>query len=96
MRSVHLVEATENQRLKIGVAWKIKQLVKQHNGIFHEFQLGKPKSTCISALILKTLIIDSINVTKTPAALHNIDATEAFDLVINGITLLALRIIGFQ
>jgi hypothetical protein len=60
------------------------------------FNLGKPKSTCISAIILKTLTIDSIYVTKTPAVLHGIDVTNAFDLVINRIALLALRSIGFQ
>jgi hypothetical protein len=96
MRIVHLVEATENQTLKIGVGWKIKQLVKRHKGIFHEFQFGKPKSICISAITLKTLTIDSVNVTETPAVMHNIDATKAFDLVINGITLLDLRSIGFK
>jgi hypothetical protein len=47
-------------------------------------------------MILKTLTIDSVNVTKTPVVLHDIDATKAFDLVINGIALLVLRIIGFQ
>jgi hypothetical protein len=93
MRIVHLVEATENQTLKIGVAWKIKQLVKRHKGIFYEFKFWKPKSTCISAIILKTLTIDSVDVTKT---LHGIDETKAFDLVINGIALLDLRSIGFQ
>jgi hypothetical protein len=41
-------------------------------------------------------MIDSVNVTKTPAVLHDIDATKAFDLVINGIALLDLRSIGFQ
>jgi hypothetical protein len=40
MRIIHLVEATENQTLKIGVTCKIKQLVKRHKGIFHEFQFG--------------------------------------------------------
>jgi hypothetical protein len=78
------------------VAWKIKQLKKNHKGIFHEFQFGKPKSTCISAIILKTLAIDSINVTDTPAVIDNIDETKSFDLVINGIALLSLRSIGFQ
>jgi hypothetical protein len=90
MRIVHLVKATENQTLKIGVAWKIKQLVKKHKGIFNEFQFGKPKSTCISAIILKTLTINSFSITKTPAELHDIDATKAFDMVVNGIALLAL------
>jgi hypothetical protein len=87
MRIGHLVKATENQTLKIGVAWKIKQLVKNHKGIFHEFQFGKPKSTCISAGILNTLTIDSVNVTKTPVVLRDIDAEKAFDLVINSIAL---------
>jgi hypothetical protein len=41
-------------------------------------------------------MIDSVNLTKTPAVLHDIDATKAFDLVINGIALLDLRSIGFQ
>jgi hypothetical protein len=90
MRIVHLVEATDNKTLKIEVAWKIKLLVKRHKVIFHEFQFGKPKSTCINAIILKMLTIDSVNVTKAPAVLRDIDATKAFDLVINGIALLAL------
>jgi hypothetical protein len=67
-----------------------KELVKIHKGIFHEFQFGKPKSTCISAMILKTLTIDSVNFTKTPAVLHDIGTTKAFDLVINGIALVTL------
>jgi hypothetical protein len=62
MRIVHLVEATENRTQKNGVAWKIKQLVKRQKGIFHEFQFGKPKSTCISAIIIKTMMIDTVNV----------------------------------
>jgi hypothetical protein len=95
-RIVHLVEATKNQTLKIGVTWKIKQVVKKHKCIFHKFQFGKPKSTCISAIILKTLTIDSVNVMKTPSVLHDIDATKACDLVISGIALVDLRIIGFQ
>jgi hypothetical protein len=90
MRIIHLVEATKNQMLKIGVEWKIKQLVKRHKEKFHEFQFGKPKSTCISAIILKMLTIDSVNITKPPAVLHDINATKAFDLVINGIDMLAL------
>jgi hypothetical protein len=73
-----------------------KAASKRTQGLFHELQFWKPKSTCISAIILKTLTIDSINVTKTPAVLHDIDATKAFDLVINGIALLELRSIGFQ
>jgi hypothetical protein len=39
--------------------------------------------------------IDIINITKTPAVLHDIDATKVFNLVINGIALLALRSLGF-
>jgi hypothetical protein len=50
----------------------------------------------MSAIIIKTLTIDSVNITKIPTVLHGIDATKAFDMVINGITLLALRGIGFQ
>jgi succinate dehydrogenase hydrophobic anchor subunit len=78
------------------VEWRINQLVNKHKGIFHEFQFGKPNSTCISAIILKTLTIHAINVANTPAVIHDIDTTKAFDLVINGIALLALSIIGFQ
>jgi hypothetical protein len=81
-RIVPLVEATEKKTLKIGVTWKIKHLVENHKGIFHEFQFDKPKNTCISSIILKTLTIDSVNVTKTPAVLHDIDGMKAFDLVI--------------
>jgi hypothetical protein len=95
MRIIHIVEATENQSLNTGFAWKIKELVKTHKLIFHEFQLGRPKSTCISAIILKTIYIDIINITKLPAVIHVIDASKAFDLVVNGISLLALRSFGF-
>jgi hypothetical protein len=35
-------------------------------------------------------------VTKAPTVLHDIDATKAFNLAINGIALLAPRSIGFQ
>jgi hypothetical protein len=66
-----------------------------HTGIFHEFQLGQPKSACISAIILKTLSIDIINNTKIPAVLHDKDAAKAFDLIINGVALIALRSLGF-
>jgi hypothetical protein len=95
MRIIHIVEATENKSLKIGVAWKIKQLVKSHKGIFHEFQFIGQKSTCTSAIIWKTISIDIINITKPPAVPHDVDATQAFDLVINEIALLALRSLGF-
>jgi hypothetical protein len=43
----------------------------------------------------KIISIDIIKITKNPAVLHDIDATKSFDLVINGITLLALRSLGF-
>jgi hypothetical protein len=77
------------------VAWKIKQLLKSHKGIFHEFQLGPPSSTYISAIILKTISTNIINITKNQAVLHAIDATKVFELVINGIALPALRSLGF-
>jgi hypothetical protein len=95
MHIIHIAEPMENQSLKIGVACKIKQLVKKHNRIFNEFQFGRPNSACISAIILKTISKDSINITKTPAVLHDIDASKAFDLVLNGVSLLALRSLGF-
>jgi hypothetical protein len=94
MRIIPIVEATENQSLKISIAWKIKQLVKMHTGIFHEFQLGRPKSACIF-IILKTLSINIIHITKIPAVLHDIDTAKAFDFVINGVTFIALRSLGF-
>jgi hypothetical protein len=95
MRIIHIVEAMEDQSLKNGVAWKIKHLFKSHKGIFHEYQFGRPKSAYTITIILKVVSIDIINVTKTPAVLHDIDATKAFDLVMNGIALLALMSLGF-
>jgi hypothetical protein len=41
---------------------------------------------------LKTVYIDIINITKTHAVTRDIDAAKAFDLVVNGIALLALMI----
>jgi hypothetical protein len=95
MRIIHVVEATESQSLKISVARKIKQLVNMYTGIFNEFQFGRPKSTCISAIILKTLSIDIIHITKIPAVLDDLDVAKACDLIINGVDLLALRSLGF-
>jgi hypothetical protein len=40
IRLLHGVEATENQTIKIGVAWHIKCLVREHHDIFYEFQFG--------------------------------------------------------
>jgi hypothetical protein len=95
MRIIHIFEAMENQSLKISVSLKIKPLVKLHTGIFRELQFGRPKSTCISAIILKTLSTDIINITKTTAIINDIDTAKAFDLVVNKISLLALRSLGF-
>jgi hypothetical protein len=92
---IHIVEATYNQSLKIGVAWKIKQLSKIHKGIIHEFQFVHPKSTCISAIIFKTVYLDIINITKMYAVLKGIDAAKAFDLVVNQVALLVLRSLDF-
>jgi hypothetical protein len=39
LRLVHGVKATENQTLKISVAWEIKRLVKKFDEIFYEFLL---------------------------------------------------------
>jgi hypothetical protein len=44
---------------------------------------------------LKILSIDIIHITKIPAVLHDIDASKAFDLVVNGVALLAPRSSGF-
>jgi hypothetical protein len=41
------------------------------------------------------LSVDIINITNTHVVLHAIDAGKAFDLVVNGIALLALRSLGF-
>jgi hypothetical protein len=73
-----------------------KKLVKMHTGIFHEFQFGRPKNTCISAIILKTLSINIIHVAEIPVVIHDIDEATAFDLVINEVALLALRSLGFH
>jgi hypothetical protein len=95
LRLVHGVEATYNQALKISVAWEIKRLVKQFEDIFYEFQFGRPHQTCLSAVILKDITIDSFMLTKTPGIIIDNDATCSFDRFICGIALLALRSIGF-
>jgi hypothetical protein len=46
LRLVHGVKATDNQTLKIVVAWQIKRLVREHHAIFYEFQYGRPHQTC--------------------------------------------------
>jgi hypothetical protein len=94
LRLVHGVEVTENQALKISVAWEIKHLVKQFDNIFYEFQFGHPHQTCLSAIILKELTIDSFMLTKTPGIIIDNDATGAIDRIICGIALLALHSIG--
>jgi hypothetical protein len=95
LRLVHGFEATENQALKISVAWEIKRLVKQFDDIFNEFQFVHPHQTCLSAIILKEITTDSFLLTKTPGIIIYNDATGALDRVICGIALLALRSIGF-
>jgi hypothetical protein len=96
IRLVHGVEATENQTLNIGVAWQIKRLVREHHNIFYEFQFGRPHQTCRSAIILNQLTIDSFVLTKTPGIIIDNDATSAFDRVINGLALIALRSLSFS
>jgi hypothetical protein len=95
LRLVHGIEATENQTLKIGVAWQIKRLVREHEDIFYEFQFGRPNQTCPSTIILKQLTIDSFVLTKNHGIIIDKDATGAFDRVINGIALIALRSLAF-
>jgi hypothetical protein len=77
------------------VAWHIKRLVREHHNIFYEFQFGRHRQTCISAIILKQLTIDSFVPTKTPGIIIDNDAIGAFDRVINGFALIALRSLGF-
>jgi hypothetical protein len=91
---VHGVEATENQTLKIGVAWKIKRLFREHHDIFYEFQFGRPRQTCLIAIILKQIAIDRFFLTKTPVIIIGNDATGAFDRVINVCALIELHILG--
>jgi hypothetical protein len=64
--------------------------------MFYEFQFGLPHQTCLSAIILKQLTIDSFVLTKTPGIIIDNDTTGAFDRVINGSVLIALRILGFS
>jgi hypothetical protein len=92
---VHGVEATKNQTLKIGVAWQIKHLVREHHDIFYEFQFGRPHQTCLSAIILKQIMIDNFFLTKTPRIIIDNDATGAFHIVITSFSLIALRSLGF-
>jgi hypothetical protein len=93
---VHGVEVTENQTLKIGVAWQIKRLVRKYDNIFYEFQFGRPHQTSLSAIILKQITVDSFVLTKTPGIIIDNDATSDFDMVLNVIALTALRSLGFS
>jgi hypothetical protein len=90
---IHLVE--DNQMLKVGVTWNIKQLVKKHKNIFHTFQFRRPKHTCMSSILDKVLTIDQINVTKTSGILVYNDTMGLFDRVINCSALLDLSSSGF-
>jgi hypothetical protein len=96
LRIVHGVEATENQTLKIRVAWQIKILVREYDNIFYEFQFGCPHQKFISAIILNQITVDSFVLTKTPVIIVYNDATGAFDRVINGIALVALHSLGLS
>jgi hypothetical protein len=93
---VHGVEVTENQTLKIGVAWQIKRLVRKYDNIFYEFQFGRPHQTCISATILKQITVNSFILMNTPGIIIDNDVTGAFDRVINDIALIALFSLGFS
>jgi hypothetical protein len=83
---VHGIEATENQALKISVAWYIKR---------YQFQFIHQHQTCLSAIIIKQITIDSFMLTKTPGIIIDNDATGSFDRVICGLALIALRRICF-
>jgi hypothetical protein len=65
------------------------------NEIFCEFQFGRQQQTCLSAMILKQLTIDSFMLTKTPGIIIDNDANGAFDRVSNGLALVALHSLGF-
>jgi hypothetical protein len=95
LRLVHGIESTENEALKISVAWETKCLVKQFDDIFYEFQFGHQHQTCLSESILKEITINSFMLTKAPGIIIDNDATGAFDLFICGIALFALRSILF-
>jgi hypothetical protein len=84
LRLVHGVKATENQTLKISVAWEIKRLVKQFDDIFYEYQFRRQHKTCLSAIILKQITVDSFKLTKTPGIVIDNDANGAFNQVILG------------
>jgi hypothetical protein len=90
------VEATENQTIKTGVAWQIKRLVREYDNIFYEFQFVHPHQTCLSAIILKQITVNSFVLTKTPGIIIDNDATGAFDRVINSIALIALHSLGLS
>jgi hypothetical protein len=96
LRLVNGVEATENETLKIGVAWKIKHLFRKHHGIFYEFQFRQPYQTCLSTIILNQLTIDSFVLSKTPGIIIENDSTGAFYRSINWFELIALCILGFS
>jgi hypothetical protein len=68
---------------------------KSADDIFYEFQFGRPRQTCLSAIILKEITIYSFMLTKTPGTIIDHDATGAFIRVLCGIALIALRSIGF-
>jgi hypothetical protein len=95
LRLVHGVEETENQTLKISVAWDIKRLANKLYDIFYEYQFGRQHHTCLIAIILKQITVDSLKLTETPGIIIDNDATGAFDWVICGLALLDLRSIGF-
>jgi hypothetical protein len=74
---------------------EIKRLVKNFDDIFHEYQFGRQHQTCLIAIILKQITVDSFKLTKTPRIIIDNDATGAFDQFIYGLALITLQSIGF-
>jgi hypothetical protein len=72
---VHGVEDRENKTLNSSVAWEIKLIVNQFDDIFYEYQFRRQHQTCLSAIILKQITVDSFKLTKTPGIIIDNDAT---------------------
>jgi hypothetical protein len=57
LRVVNGVDATDNHTLKIGVAWQIKRIFREHDDIFNEFQFGRPHQTSL-IMTLQLILIE--------------------------------------
>jgi hypothetical protein len=80
LRIIQLLEADLNQVLRLAFARNISKLAQDKDGIISEHQYGRSQRTCISPILNKLLIFQTLIQKRTNGIVFDNSVKECYDL----------------